>query len=248
MQRELFSQGERDGKSNSVTEYLQKTIKERFPVAGVPDAFLYFPEDLGGLGVRNPFISFLVVREQLLKNPKSRMTDFLKVERNAYKAAKKKFDAMNERERSHRLESILGKLDKSSQFTPISYFVDSTQRQGPSWTGPTGTEFLTFDEFTQYRETSSEEMRAAYNALLVTPYKVDAQPSREVAGELSSLSARQPEVSWNRLGSDRKWLIQLYSKEAFERFGGLGIVNQELMPMGVMTSLRKRKVTWQTVL
>ena len=231
-----------------MTEHLQKTIEKRFSIVNVPDAFLYFPEELGGLGVRNPFISFLVVREQLLKDPKARMTEFFKQEREAYKTAKRTFDAMNERERARRLESILGKPETASPFIPIGTYDNGIKRVGPSWTGPTGTDFFSFEDYVRYRETSSMFLRDAYNDLLLTPEKADTQPSSEVIENLSDLSLQQPEVHWSRLSSDRKWLIQLYSKEAFARFGGLGIVDQGLLPMGVMTLLRKRKVTWQTVL
>lgn len=231
-----------------MTKYLQKTIEERFAIVDVPDAFLYFPEELDGLGVRNPFISFLVVREQLLKIPRSRMTEFFKQEREAYKLTKAKFEAMNEHDRIRRLDSILGKPNATSQFTLISAKIDNTKHQEPSWAGPTDTEFFTFDEYTRYRETSSEALRAAYNDFLMTPSKSDAQPSREVDENLVALSRRQPGLNWNRLGSDRRWLIQLYSRDAFQRFGGLGIVDQGLLPMGVIKLLRKRKVTWQAVL
>lgn len=51
---------------------------------------------------------------------------------------------------------------------------------------------------------------------------------------------------WNQLGSDQKWIIQLYSSGVLERFGGLNLVDPNLLPMGVMTMLRARKVVWQT--
>ena len=249
MQQELFADSERGDNSSSVTEYLKRTIGERFAVTDVPDAFLYFPEELGGLGVRNPFIPFLVVQRQLLQDPKGRMSEFLEEERKAYKDAKAKFDRLNEADRNRRLISILGKGNQDSQFIPISIPVDdSNKHRELSWAGPTDTEFMSFDDYTRYRETSSEALKSAYDDLLLTPTQSDAHPSREVKNAISHLSFHQPELSWTKLSSDRKWLIQLYSEQAFEKFGRLSIVDQELLPMGVMTSLRNRKVTWQTVL
>lgn len=69
MQQKLFANDGKNFKPSSVTEYLQRTIDDRFKITNVPNAFLYFLEELGGLGVCNPFISFLVVREQLLQDP-----------------------------------------------------------------------------------------------------------------------------------------------------------------------------------
>ncbi len=115
-------------------------------------------------------------------------------------------------------------------------------------TGPTTADFITFAEYTCYRESISGTLTWAYNDLLLTPRKSDAAPSREAAEAMANVSLGLPEMSWSRLSSDSSWLIQLYSKDAFERFGGLGIVERGLLPMGVMTLLSGRKVTWQTVL
>lgn len=43
---------------------------------------------------------------------------------------------------------------------------------------------------------------------------------------------------WNQLDSDQKWIIQLYSSGVLERFGGLNLVDRNLLPIGVMTMLR----------
>lgn len=253
MQQELFE--DRDNDHSSVAEYLRKTISERFDVKDIPDAFLYYPEELGGLGLRNPFISFLVVRDQVLKDPQARMTKFFKQEKKSYKRAKDEFDALNERDRARRLDSIIGKNSDSS--TDLNPWISITSTQNgletkvskPSWGGPTGTEFMTFAEFIEYRESSSFELRSAYNDLLVLPPKQDATPSREVSDNQSELTnGRYSPLAWNRMSSDRKWIIQLYSKDVLRRFGGLNIVDKGLLPMGVLTLLRNRKVTWQAVL
>lgn len=108
---------------------------------------------------------------------------------------------------------------------------------------------MTMDEYTRYRETASWRLRCVYSDLLGTPSAHDVHPSRAVIHLLDQLAAeQQPELAWSELGSDQKWIIQLYSTGVMERFGGLNIVDKGLLPMGVMTMLRARKVTWQTVL
>lgn len=82
----------------------------------------------------------------------------------------------------------------------------------------------------------------------MTPWANDAHPSRTVTHFLSKLASAQPELAWSELSSDQKWIVQLYSADVIQRFGGLNIVDKGLLPMGVMKMLRARKVTWQTVL
>ena len=249
IQQTLFANEGSDSSAGSVTKHLQRVIADRFNQADVPEAFLYYPEQLGGLGVRNPFIPFLVVREQLMKSPGTRMAAFFEEERKHFKDAKARFDTLNERDRERRLESILGKFSNDSHFTSITNTrLNANQPGEPSWVGPQDTEFMTFEEYTCYREKISWGLREAYHDLLATPSTSDAQLSSDVIDDLSRLSRTQPELSQRKLSSDRRWLIQLYSKEAFRQFGSLGIVDHGLLPMGVMTLLRNRKVSWQTVL
>lgn len=103
MQHKLFDNSSATG--NSVTEYLKNLITENFGITNVPDAFLYFPEELGGLGLRNPFISLLVIRENLDRDPPKKLLDFFDMEKRAYESYKKDF---NEIERRGRVEKIWG--------------------------------------------------------------------------------------------------------------------------------------------
>ena len=104
MQQVLFADGSAAGSSG--TAYLQHLITKRIGGGDVPYAFLYFPEELGGLGLRNPFISFLVIREQLRKSPEERMAEFFAEEKADYNRFKKEFDALGALGRKRRMKKI----------------------------------------------------------------------------------------------------------------------------------------------
>lgn len=55
------------GGSTGVMDYLRRVIAERFNMRDLPDGFFYFPVELGGLELRNPFIPFLGMRENIIK-------------------------------------------------------------------------------------------------------------------------------------------------------------------------------------
>jgi hypothetical protein len=80
------------------------------------------------------------------------------------------------------------------------------------------------------------------------PWKDDLNISGEVSDAVIKLGSSQAELSPSSLDSERKWIIQLYSADLFERFGGLDIVNRGLLPLGVMRMLRNKNVVWQMVL
>lgn len=105
---------------------------------------------------------------------------------------------------------------------------------------------MPFNEYIQYREITDRMLLHTYQALLKTPAKYEVLPSRAVTHALDQLTEFTPELAWDQLGSNQKWIIQLYSSDVLERFGGLNLVDRNLLPMGVMAMLRARKVVWQT--
>lgn len=107
---------------------------------------------------------------------------------------------------------------------------------------------MPFNEYIRYREITDGSLLHTYNELLKTPAEQEVRPSVAVLHALDQLKQITSDLAWNwaQLGSDQKWIIQLYSSGVLERFGGLNLVDQNLLPMGVMTMLRARKVVWQT--
>jgi hypothetical protein len=226
IQRELFNDAK--GTGNSVVEYLKHLIAERIGVSDVTDSFLFLPEELGGLGLRNPFLSFLVLRDQVYDDPQRRMKEFKADEAKAYKTAKEEFEGLSE-------------LDKRYRFTTLyheSYSAVPAELK----------EFMSFEEYTRYRDTASCSLKDAYRCLMATPLEGELPLSRDVYDALRKVARVQPEMSLSNLDSERKWIIQLYSADLFKRFGGLDIVDKGLLPLGVMTMLRNKNVTWQMVL
>ncbi|KAG8532890.1 uncharacterized protein KY384_002768 [Bacidia gigantensis] len=205
-----------------VTDHLRDLVAAKFGVTDLPDAFFFFPEELGGLGLRNPFIDLLVSREQLYENPWDRMEMCFAEQHVEYERAAALFAALTPHERKTRARHTYGG-------EPIS-------------------QFCTFEEYVKNQEQVSTPLVTAYTSLMEVPSKSDICASDEVRAELSSLVAKFPNLKWWDLDSERKWILQLYSESVLRTFGGLEMVDKALLPLGVMTLLRGKKVSWQAVL
>ncbi|KAM7183623.1 hypothetical protein V8F20_012551 [Naviculisporaceae sp. PSN 640] len=72
----------------------------------IPDAFIHLPEQLGGLGLRNPFVPLLLVRDNLSKAPEELLSDFLREEYEKYLEYKKTFDETPSSKLRARLKQI----------------------------------------------------------------------------------------------------------------------------------------------
>ena len=198
----------------SVVEYLKNTMYERFGVSDIPDGYLYFPTSLGGLELHNPFIGLVQLRDSVYENPATALDDFLTAEADAYRSAKFVFEN--------------GHLSRHDN-------------QDPNFVPEDGHEFMSFEEFTKYREEFAcdwaEDLYGVFTDLLQQPTAetVDMNQSESIA-----LNAYP-----NMMDGYWRWVAQLYGPDMTERFGGLNIVDAGLLPIGMVNLFRSGRVKWQ---
>ena len=97
------------------------------------------------------------------------------------------------------------------------------------------------EDYTRYRETSQNPLESVYAHIMRKPTTKSVDISNRVSSTLKSLKL-------GKLDMEKKWLIQLYSADLYEQFGGLSIVEKRLLLVSIMTLLRNKKVAWQMVL
>jgi hypothetical protein len=231
MQRTLFSG--QDGNGTTLVSHLKGLIASHFGIIDIPDTFIFLPESLGGLGVRNPFISCFLVRENVYENPSKRLDDFFAEEKENYKEGKKQFEARSPQDRLALFRSIY--IDK------YGILKAPTNSNTAAITEAQLNLFMTFEEFTRWREAQSTSLCRAYQDLMRVPRNTNVVYSKEV----------QEQLKHSELGTadeETKWLLQYYAKELEEKCGELTVVDKKLLPLGVLTILRKRKVSWQKAL
>ena len=235
MQRYLFNNAD-TGKT--VVEHVKHKISTDFsiPPESIPDSFLYMPESLGGLGLKNPFISLLMLRDDICADPEERMRDFHETEKREYDSLKKSFEALSEKQRRKRYKDAFQRDEDEGSTPPISW--------------KEAQEFTTFDEFTKYRELTSSHLWCAYTNLMAKPSASTVLGTKRVKNALKELSYKPEGLDYRTgtLDNELMWLVQYFEGDLFELFGGLEVVDKGLLPLGVLKALKARKVTWQMVL
>ncbi|KAI4186004.1 MAG: hypothetical protein L6R41_003775 [Letrouitia leprolyta] len=225
--------------SSSLVDYLKKIVGERFNVKDLPDGFFYFPVELGGLGVRNPLIPLLLVREvegseaekqraigeiKKQKDPKEWIEEALELEEAEYEKLKKRYDA--------------------GDISPRS---DSRVRK----TKGDDESFMSIEEFTNYREETSAYLHNAYEQLQTSPNIRDVTSTSDVRVAIDDLPADLADTSsgihddWRSMEPYYKWVAQLYGGDVLKRFGSLSMGEKKLLPTGLVKMLRDEKVRWQ---
>lgn len=210
---------------------VKTTIQTRFSVPPLPDAFLFLPENLGGLALRNPFVPLFLLRDALPDaDPSTLLTAALLDERERYAEAKKEFDTLGETALRRRFHS---NFPGHSPDSPRDCAISASERKA----------FMTLDEFCRVRERTSIEFRNVYLKLVSTPEVEEVALSKAVRGALVAAG-----VGDLGLDAEKRWVLQLYADELLAEFGGLALVDKQFLPVGVLSMMRGKKVSWQMVL
>ncbi|KXX73036.1 hypothetical protein MMYC01_210502 [Madurella mycetomatis] len=216
------------GNEGSVVEHVKQMIRDRFGVSNLPDSFIFLPEQLGGLALRNPFVGLFLVRNKITQTPEDIVNEFLESERESYLAAKKWFESCGEQTLRRRLLNIYPDQD-----LPEVSAISESERNT----------FFPLEEFSRFRERDSPKFLSTFEKLVSVPEAAEIALSKEVETGLIDFLSNSV-----RLDSEKKWLLQLYSKELLEDFGGLSLVDKQFLPVGVLTMMRGKKVSWNMIL
>ena len=209
-------------RAENLTQYLRNTISDRFGVEDVPDAFFYFPEELGGLNVRDPFVPLLLVRNDL-SDPDKLFRNYLDEEWKRQEAAKLAFEKLGESGRRKRMTGIFPHRIQRAD-------MEATFKEGEQ------DRFMSPDEYTRARETTDGFLTHLYQTLRSEPYAdaivlTDQWASGVPQGLLST-----------------SWTVELHRVDVLRRCGKLEMIDQAFLPLGCLEMMRKKKVTWQMVL
>lgn len=205
---------------NGVTAYLRTVIADRFDIRDLPDGFFYYPIELGGMGLLNPFIRLLAMRENIKQTPRKLLHKASLTDEKEYEAAKEKFKKDG--------------ADVSSQFWS-------------KWGGKSKP-FMSLEEYTRYPETFSASLVDVYSQLTDVPSERSVALTWGFEREQYSLdktSAGSISAFWGGMSPYWQWVAELYYEEMVRTYGTLAAVNREFMPLGVVKTLQEGRFRWQ---
>ncbi|KAH7251540.1 hypothetical protein BKA59DRAFT_472207 [Fusarium tricinctum] len=223
-----------EGEVTNVAEYLKRALGQRFGVDDIPDGYLYFPMELGGLDLKSSFISLLQIHDQVVESPSKLMVDFEEAERSAYDSYKECFLSGKTRMERYRLDD--------PDWTPDSQYDKDN--------------FMSFDEFTRYREafffsnfSGSNRLHRIFRKLMKKPSEIKVE---EGDGKISSAMEqlrKEPNLKgitgwWTNMDAYWTWVTTFHGPEIVDRFGRLNIVNTELLPIAMVSLFRDKRVNW----
>lgn len=209
----------------NVVQYLKQMMNERFGVSNLPDGFLYFPVELGGLELKSPFVDLLQIRDSVKADPYDLLDEYEENEKDDYAEAKRRFDKDD-------LESV---RRRQQIFLPKNADI-----------------FFDMAEFTKHREafgsTGKADLRNVFAELLKRPQEEHVEPSSQVMQALQKLgqgNSRGILANWYNMNAYWKWIAQMYGSDMISRFGGFNVVDPGWLPIGMVSQFRQRRTKWQ---
>ncbi|PSR80086.1 hypothetical protein BD289DRAFT_441405 [Coniella lustricola] len=242
-----------------VVQYVKKMLRERFTPndtdgnknggIDIPDAFITLPEELGGLGVCNPFIPILIVKQAVAKHgtPQEILARADRQNKHTYESQRKRFDGRTES--SHR--RVLERLSRTWQGAE-RWPGDGVSSDGATLPPQLRT-FFSVDEYMRWQEITSADLEAAYRILVDAP-DANAEEVMALDEDVQSMysdllidagshggkeTSRRAELQWN---------LQLYREELRREVGGMRLVEEKYLPLGVLAMMRQKTVRWNMVL
>ncbi|CAI6341043.1 unnamed protein product [Periconia digitata] len=213
IQKRLFTEM---GATN-VTDHLRSLLKQRFDTDDfVPDGFFYFPVQLGGLGVRNPFIDAFATSKKSFRNGEDQIERAYELEHERYK----------------QLEELWkeGKLGQN-QITRKNLPKDASNIENEP--------FMSFEEYIRYPEETSSYVALAYERLMRSPEEEIIEASAEMLTAIRNLGLTDTTYwRWihNLYVGDMK---QRFGDQ------GLQLGERDLLPLGLVDMLKSEKVRWE---
>jgi hypothetical protein len=210
----------------NVVQFVKELIKERFSVQDVPDGFLFSPVELGGLDLKSPFINLLQIHQSVKDNPYDLMDKFLEDEKDVYAKYKQSFE-----------EGLSDSDDDPDEWKPTE---DADK-------------FFPYEEFVRHREEyaglGNAVLVRVYRELLKKPVEESVDVSirvKEALGQLQGQSnLRGITPNWDSMDAYWKWIAQMYGPEMLEKFGGLNVVDPGMLPTGMVSVFRQKRIKWQ---
>ncbi|KAI4715724.1 hypothetical protein E4T48_08091 [Aureobasidium sp. EXF-10727] len=219
IQKKLFVDDNNTTGCEDVTSYLKSIIEERFGTKDIANVFLYWPVELGGLELRNPFIPLMTAREASKEIPDVLLDIAWERDEEEYDAYKQAFKTTIK----HQVDPPSGcDAEKFFSFEDFVRFREETSQslkaayenllESPTIKGLESTRFVEY----------------ALNTL-----PLEFRKSKRIKTTFSAM-----DVYW-------RWTVHLYAAEAMERFGGLGLGEKEMLPVELVNLLRSERVRWQ---
>lgn len=166
IQRGIFADIDLPG--NNVGDYLKAELTARFGVQNIPEGFFYFPIELGGLGMRNPFLPLFLVHEESLKDPVVKFDKAFELDEANYYRAKQSYE------------------DGTSSARPLHANTDDIEP------------FMSLDEYSKYREETSIHLHQAYTDLLKPPRSVDVELTPDIHNAFKSFPIGHTQSPYDR--------------------------------------------------
>ncbi|KAF8811893.1 hypothetical protein BYT27DRAFT_7221290 [Phlegmacium glaucopus] len=112
--------------------------------------------------------------------------------------------------------------------------LDTENRRTKHGYRPDFDEFMSFTEYISLRESWLSTWGTTYQSMLESPSERHMILAPQVKAEIENGSHASSDKYWDSLTWYDKWVLSMYGKEVVKKFGGLEVVDRNLIPIGMV--------------
>ncbi|KAK9761073.1 hypothetical protein K7432_014290 [Basidiobolus ranarum] len=231
--------------NGNVLTCLSTIIKARIPSfqdATIPDAWIYWPINAGGLGLKNPFIEILALRKAMESDESGDgFSQLPEKDEKLYNEKKAAYDKAREPVyryndgASDDLDDSGDELTSKEKRKFASILVEEQNEYGDKVK-----RLLSFDEYCEGRETRLVQWFETYEELLSLTSPESPSYSAEVFDNAFQLRSGAQDGEFSDVYWE--WIVCHYVHQFRDTFGCLHLMDSELVPMGMISILKSSKV------
>ncbi|KAK9663779.1 hypothetical protein K7432_017915 [Basidiobolus ranarum] len=226
--------------------YLSTIIKARIPSLQdtvIPDAWVYWPINAGGLGLKNPFIEILALRKALERTGSSDGFSQLPEEDvKLYDQQKKAYDKARQlvyRYKDSAWDALEGEHSREKRKLVSTLVEEQDQERNKV------RRLLSFDEYCEGREFRLVQWFQMYRKLLTLTYPEPPVFSKEVTANIYRLKGHMDSSFPGAKSAYWEWIVCHYGQRFLDSFGSLHLMSTELVPKGMISKLKSSKVKFE---
>jgi hypothetical protein len=192
------------------------------------DAWVYWPTNQGGLGLKNPLLELLAVKESsdyrdpTTKKPKVlNFDDLPEIDKLEWEKAREKVKEAREKKKRKYLDD-----DDQDNESPTKSKKDKADPE------------FTFEEYCANRETRNQMWYARFQDLLGKPTPGILKRSKLERTQFKTVFPCENEKVYE------SWLFSYYAKQLRSQFGNLEFINTKLIPMSMVSEMTNSRLNF----
>jgi len=214
-------------------EYLRGVIAERFGIQEIPDGYFYFPVASGGLELKNVMLGLFSLQKFGVPLATFATSKFPPLPTGIHAMPPSHLRQVGDAPVEEKFLTRIANDEREYQQSKRLWETGMSEGSGRLDRVVEGRgEFMSFEEYKGLRECWLPTWGSLYMEMLQVPKPKELAPLLGGPSSYNPAARGRHPMSWYE-----RWVVSLFGEEVMKKFGRLDIVDEDLIPLGLIKLL-----------